>query len=81
MSFATGTPISDKNPLPTRVAGQQLDDTGAAISPDNYTQTLTYDASGNLATVLFTDGTNIWTQTYSYDAAGRVTSITNWVRS
>ena len=80
MSFAAGTPISDANPLPTRVAGQLLDDTGQAISPDNYTQAFTYNADGTVATVSFTDGSNTWTQTYTY-SAGRVASISNWVRS
>lgn len=81
MSFATGTPISDANPLPTRAAGNLLDDTGQTVCPDNYTQTLTYNAAGTIATVSFTDGTSTWTQTYGYDANGRVTSISNWVRS
>ncbi|OKO88060.1 hypothetical protein AC629_10960 [Bradyrhizobium sp. NAS80.1] len=80
MSFATGTPISDANPLPTRVAGQLLDNTGQAVSPDNYTQSFTYNVDGTVATVSFTDGANTWTQTLTYDA-GRVSSITNWVRS
>ncbi|GAB9247216.1 hypothetical protein [Bradyrhizobium diazoefficiens] len=80
MSFATGTPISDTNPLPTRAAGQRLDDTGQLISPDNYTQNLTYNADGTLATVWFTDGVNTWTQTNTW-TNGNLTKISNWVRS
>ncbi|AWO91926.1 MULTISPECIES: hypothetical protein [Bradyrhizobium] len=80
MSFAIGTPISDANPLPTRTAGQRLDNTGAAISPGNYTQNLTYNADGTLATVWFTDGVNTWTQTNTW-TNGNLTKVSNWVRS
>ncbi|MBB4373306.1 hypothetical protein GGD63_006128 [Bradyrhizobium sp. cir1] len=80
MSFAIGTPISDSNPLPTRVAGQRLDNTGQAISPDDYTQNLTYNADGTLATVWFTDGVNTWTQTNTW-TNGQLTKVSNWVRT
>ena len=80
MSFATGTPISDNNPLPTRATGERLDNTGQAISPDNYTQNLTYNADGTLATVWFTDGVNTWTQTNTW-TNGNLTKVSNWVRS
>lgn len=61
-------------------AGAILDDTGAAIVPDNYAQTLTYNGDGTVNTVSFTDGTNTWTQTFTY-TAGKVTGISTWVRS
>ncbi|OAF11690.1 hypothetical protein [Bradyrhizobium neotropicale] len=80
MSFAVGTPISDANPLPTRVAGQLLDNMGQPITPDNYTQNFTYNTDGTLASISFTDGTNTWTQNYTYNA-GNVASVSRWVRS
>jgi hypothetical protein len=80
VTFAAGTPISDTNPLPTRAAGQRLDNTGQLISPDNYTQNFTYNADGSLATVWFTDGVNTWTQTNTW-TNGNLTQVSNWVRS
>jgi hypothetical protein len=80
VSFAIGTPISDANPLPTRAASQRLDNTGQVVSPDNYTQNLTYNLDGTLATVWFTDGSNTWTQTNTW-TNGALTKVSNWVRS
>ncbi|WP_256807157.1 hypothetical protein [Bradyrhizobium sp. Bra64] len=79
MSFATGTPISDANPLPTAKVSVQ-DNTGRWINPDSYIQHLTYNADGNLATVWFSDGVQTWTQTLTY-VAGQLSSISNWVVS
>jgi hypothetical protein len=80
VSFATGTPISDVNPLPIKGFGNLLDSTGAIINPSNYPQNLTYNADGTLAKVWFTDGTNTWTQTNTW-TDGNLTKVSNWVRS
>jgi len=56
------------------------DSTGADINPDNYAQTLTYNADGTVATIAFTVAPNTWTQTFTY-TNGNLTSISKWVKS
>jgi YD repeat-containing protein len=53
---------------------------GIPVSPDSLTQTLNY-TSGNLTSVVATDGTNTWTQTLGYDGSNNLTSVSKWVRS
>jgi YD repeat-containing protein len=62
-------------------AAPLTDSAGNAFNPENYPQTMTYNAAGAIATASVTDGTNTWTQTFGYDANGRPTSISKWVKS
>jgi hypothetical protein len=61
-------------------AGGVKDSAGDIIFPDDFAQTLTYNADGTVATISFTDTTNTWTQTFTY-TTGKVTGISKWVKS
>lgn len=56
------------------------DDQGNYINPAAWPQSYTYDGSGNLETISFTDGTFTWTKTFTY-SAGNMTGESGWVRS
>jgi len=71
------TAVDALHPLPV---SSEVDSSGAAINPNAYTQNVTYNQDGTVATKYFTDGTNTWTQTYTY-TNGKVTSFSPWVKS
>lgn len=72
-------PKIDQVGPPKLVVAAVLDSTGAAIAPDSWPRTFTYNADGTLNYEQVTDGTSTWRKTYGY-AAGKVSSESDWVK-
>lgn len=74
-------PLSKQDTLPVAIVGGAVDAAGNAVDPDSYAQVLTNTATGKVATIAFTNGTNTWTRTFTYDGSDCLTNISQWVRS